>query len=484
LQGPGLPPVLILFGFGQNSSILAKPMHLRPAIFTAMLALASAASAQLVLNNGVIVNVNGGTVTKPATIVLHNPPATPIARLGATTSQGIMLESEYNRVQYNLDQGTTAITVPYISNTTGSWVPFPMRVYGITAGTRSPGKTAAIRFSSTKPASLATGWDNYNYRPSQVLNMCGGTGACVNNSNANNNSNNAIDRFWVIEPVYYNSAAQRPACTFDFTYIMQETNTNAGNTASLAAALQPQRFDTINTGSSIWGWNGFPSTTAEMGTNTPGAMTATGVGTLTNVSVTAANFFPDWTLANKLVVLPVQLVDFSASCENYNTSLSWVSAQETNADYYTIEKSTDGSNFHQIGQVKAIGNSNQSSVYTFLDMETLAGIVYYRLSETDRNGATEVFQKLAFSDCANSDVEKGDIYSYQENVFLNLFSLSDQQVRLNAFDVTGRLILQQDVPVVRGFNHVKLATPLAQGVYLFDVQTSQVTFAKKIFLGE
>src|SRR4051812_33520507 len=93
--------------------------------------------AQLILNNGIIINVNGGTLGTPITIVLNNPPATPVARLGTTTSQGILLESEYNRLQYNLDQGTTSIVVPYISNTTGSWVPFPFSMYGITAGTRT-----------------------------------------------------------------------------------------------------------------------------------------------------------------------------------------------------------------------------------------------------------------------------------------------------------------------------------------------------------
>ncbi len=439
--------------------------------------------AQLVLNNGVIVNVNGGTSGAPATLVLANPPATPIARLGTTTSQGVLLESEFNRIQYNLDQGTTSITVPYISNTTGSWVPFPFSMYGITAGTRQVGRTAAIRFSTTKAGTLATGWDNYNYRPSQVLNTCGASPGCVNNSNVNNNSQNVVDRFWIVEPVFYNSAAQRPGATFDFTYIMEETNTNSGNTAALANALHPQRFDTINTGSAIWGWNGFPSTAAEMGTNTPGAMTATGVGTLTNVSVSAANFFPDWVLASRLIPLPVTLLNFDGVCENYNTTLTWTTAEETNSQQFIIEKSKDGLYFKELARVAAAGSSMQNITYSYIDIEpTDNAISYYRLSQTDKDGSRKTFEKIIASSCANSGNESGDVYSYQGNVFLNLFSLSSQQVTVNAYDLAGRLVLKGEILVAEGFNHLEIQQQLAQGIYLFELNTNKQSKTKKILI--
>jgi hypothetical protein len=169
--------------------------------------------AQLVLNNGIIINVaSGSSNAASTTIVLNTPPATPIKQVGTTTLQGIMLESEWNRVQYNLSNGTTSITVPYISNATGSWVPFPLTVSSITAGTNSAGKTGAIRFSSKHAAAIASGWDDLVYVPSQVSNMNGA--GC-----AGDNSANAVDRFWIIEPVFYSA---RPAVTLDFTYIMSD----------------------------------------------------------------------------------------------------------------------------------------------------------------------------------------------------------------------------------------------------------------------
>jgi hypothetical protein len=437
--------------------------------------------AQLVLNSGIKVYLNGGTSAKPVTLVLNNSPATPITRLGTTTAQGIVLDDEYNRVQYNLDQGTTGITVPYISNTTGSWVPFPFRMYNVTAGTHAAGKTASIRFSSTKATTLASGWDNYNYRPSQVLNVCGNSGGCINNSNANDNSANVIDRFWIIEPVNYNSAATRPACTFDFTYIMEEADLNGGNTASLYNSLEAQRFDTVNTGSSIWGWNGFPSSTAEMGTNTPGAMNATSVGTCTGVVVSAANFFPDWTLASTLIVLPIDLLSFTADCESYNTTLRWSTAREENAASYIIEKSKDGIHFAFLKEISAVGNSIVKTNYAYVDVQRNEDIAYYRLTQIDKNGAKKTFEKLAVSTCSDEG-DHAEVYSYQNDVYLNFYSRTEQCVTLRGYDVTGRLVYRDGFEIATGFSQLKVKPMLAEGIYLFELDNGKMSLTKKIFI--
>jgi hypothetical protein len=455
---------------------------MRRKLFFLGMIIAFAAQAQLVLNNGVIINVTGGTSNGASTtVVLNNPPATPVSRLGTTTSQGIALESEWNRLQYNLDQGTTAITVPYISNTTGTWVPFPLTMRNITAGTRAPGSTGAVRFSSTHAGTLGSGWDNYNYRPSQVLNMCG-AGACVNNSNSNNNSINAIDRFWIIEPVYYNSAAQRPAVTFDFTYIMEEANSNGGNSVSLSTLLQPQRFDTINTGTPVWGWNGFPSNAAELGINVPGAMTSTGVGNLTNVQVSAANFFPDWTLSSTQLPLPVELKSFQARCSGSKTLLEWVTATETNSAYYTIEKSDDGVHFHVLANQNAAGNSNVDLHYSYIDNTANNHPVYYRLSETDKNGAGKIFEMIYSAGCGLVAHDQVDLFAYDGEVVLDLALLTAQDLSVTGYDVTGRLVFKNNITADEGKSQYKMMPALSQGVYLFEVKAANTSIVKKILL--
>ena len=99
-------------------------------------------------------------------------------------------------------------------------------------------------------------------------------------------------------------------------------------------------------------------------------------------------------------VLPVELTDMKVKCEGENALVSWTTASETNNNYFTIQRSSDGKDFHTIGTVNGSGTTNQYTSYGFEDENPLAGISYYRLSQTDYDGTTETFDVLAFNnDC-------------------------------------------------------------------------------------
>ncbi len=97
---------------------------------------------------------------------------------------------------------------------------------------------------------------------------------------------------------------------------------------------------------------------------------------------------------NVIAALPVVLVDFSA---NFNSGkfvdIAWSTQMEVNLSHFTVERSADGSNWDIIGSVRAVGNSQIASYYTFVDQDPLAGFNYYRLIMTDldnKSGITAV----------------------------------------------------------------------------------------------
>lgn len=89
--------------------------------------------------------------------------------------------------------------------------------------------------------------------------------------------------------------------------------------------------------------------------------------------------------------LPVDLLYFNAVSESYIT-LSWATATEINNDYFSIERSEDGINFYEIGQVDGNGDSNQEIKYSFTDKFVLAPVEYYRLKQVDFDGQFEYFE--------------------------------------------------------------------------------------------
>lgn len=90
------------------------------------------------------------------------------------------------------------------------------------------------------------------------------------------------------------------------------------------------------------------------------------------------------------VPLAASLLDFKASPLVRKVECTWISIMEENSSYYEVEHSMDGINWKKVGQVKAIGNSNQNQNYSLLDEHPFLGLSFYRLIETDLFGKKSI----------------------------------------------------------------------------------------------
>ena len=93
-------------------------------------------------------------------------------------------------------------------------------------------------------------------------------------------------------------------------------------------------------------------------------------------------------VGNQAVNLPIELLDFVGENLNKSNVLSWTTFSELDNDFFTIEYSTDGYNFENIGLVNGAGNSSGSNEYEFIHSDYRNEINYYRLLQTDFNGMT------------------------------------------------------------------------------------------------
>ncbi|MBL7953379.1 MAG: hypothetical protein JNM62_16855 [Flavobacteriales bacterium] len=88
------------------------------------------------------------------------------------------------------------------------------------------------------------------------------------------------------------------------------------------------------------------------------------------------------------VLLPVELLGFTAEAEGAGVGLHWSTAGEVYSDHFMIERSVDGMVFHAIGRVESVGLANGSTDYTFRDDYPMLGTSYYRLRQMDRDGSS------------------------------------------------------------------------------------------------
>lgn len=142
---------------------------------------------------------------------------------------------------------------------------------------------------------------------------------------------------------------------------------NASITANVSAG---------NAGISGSGQAGYGSGT------TWGAVDGTSGAILTSLSIPEGS-------SSSSCALPVELLSFSAKASGkYEVQLNWATATETNNDFFTLEKSTDGLHFYTLAKVQGRDNSHQFSAYEYLDEVSAYGILYYQLKQTDIDGHT------------------------------------------------------------------------------------------------
>jgi hypothetical protein len=88
--------------------------------------------------------------------------------------------------------------------------------------------------------------------------------------------------------------------------------------------------------------------------------------------------------------VPVVLIDFRAQAEPGQNSvlLTWSTAQEVNNSHFNVQRSIEGENWENIGQVSGNGTISSLSSYIFTDADARP-IAYYRLEQVDYNGISE-----------------------------------------------------------------------------------------------
>ncbi len=193
--------------------------------------------------------------------------------------------------------------------------------------------------------------------------------------------------------------------------------------------------------------------------------------------LSAANDY--WTLASVSTdnPLPIELLWFDARRDGSEVRLDWATASERNNDYFTVERSADGHTFTDVIRVDGAGNSTTTLNYSDYDHWPLPGTSFYRLRQTDFDGATAVSDMVAVKMPG-----KGGNGLVVLNEPERLIALHDFEVgsRIEVLDMTGRLVWQSRVETEeRSF------VPIAQlgtGAYVLrvsdDLRAESVPFVR------
>lgn len=138
--------------------------------------------------------------------------------------------------------------------------------------------------------------------------------------------------------------------------------------------------------------------------------------------------------------LPISLYSFTVDAEENNARISWVTASELNNDFFTIERSNDGSNYEIILTKKGAGTSHASVSYSELDENLPSGVYYYRLSQTDFDGSKVYFDPIPFKISNLSDIK---IYPnpIKQGESATITGLNNCNLSIKAYASNGTLVM-------------------------------------------
>jgi hypothetical protein len=179
---------------------------------------------------------------------------------------------------------------------------------------------------------------------------------------------------------------------------------------------------TYGSASDLWGttWNYIEVNQSTFGVAFSWNRTGGGGGN-SFASIDLITITVDYTLSP----MPIKLLEFNAQQLGQQVKLDWKTATEINNDYFTLERTTDGTHFETFDTIEGAGNSIHNLSYTGFDETPLKGTSYYRLKQVDFNGDF-TFSKLR---AVNFNGDEAVLGAYP-----NPFSGKDIAVTLSGFD--------------------------------------------------
>jgi Secretion system C-terminal sorting domain len=200
--------------------------------------------------------------------------------------------------------------------------------------------------------------------------------------------------------------------------------------------------------------------------------------TAAQTSRTGLNGFSVFASAQTNTPLPIELLSFTGTNEGDKNVLRWVTATEENNDYFTLERSTDGISFVPVGRVDGAGNSSQILNYIFTDNFPATGENYYRLRQTDFNGASTVSEIILIN------YHPGNIYvdnlhpnPTTGDIIFDFVSPESNEIHIVVTDIAGRIVLDEVKQTDGG--RMQISTQLTgcgAGVYLLKITDERKNF--------
>jgi hypothetical protein len=186
--------------------------------------------------------------------------------------------------------------------------------------------------------------------------------------------------------------------------------------------------------------------------------------------------------------IPLPLKFGTLSLEHINTTVhvKWICLTEMNVRNYTVERSSDGRNYQDLGSVTAATNNYSRNDYDWLDVSPLAGNSFYRIRATDIDGHV-TYSAVARYNAVSDSRNKFDIFPnpvIDKKITVQIEAVHPGSYRLSVFSSSGNKVYEQQIENSGGTTSQQFILPssTAKGTYIIRLSNSENQYTKTVYL--
>lgn len=191
------------------------------------------------------------------------------------------------------------------------------------------------------------------------------------------------------------------------------------------------------------------------------------------------------TVISSDVVLPIELINLTATAKTTNIRLDWATAiEKDNAGFEIMRRAENETTFTKIAYVKGQGTTNKTTEYDFIDNDVKANVPYfYQLNIIDNSG------KAALSNIVTAVIRKNQTVVQvfpnpaKAQVSLNIYGANlGNTLEVNVMDVTGQLVRTVQFNNTDKNNFSLDFSDLPEQLYLLRITSGQFTDTQQVLI--
>ena len=186
------------------------------------------------------------------------------------------------------------------------------------------------------------------------------------------------------------------------------------------------------------------------------------------------------------VVLPVELLSFTAKANEKAISLSWETATERNNAGFEVQRSMDGGNFQTIAFVEGKGDTSLEQDYFYEDRELRFNQkYYYRLKQIDYDGQFE-YSRILNEKLVSTLEEVSQFYPNPVTTgraLIDYFATSDGELYTEVYNAAGKLMHKQSYAINEGSNRLQFDLGhVGKGIFFVKLRQNGTGIYRKLII--